>query len=269
MFAGATGTALLIIALAMLCGAGSLLAFRAQRREAAALRARTEFLTMVTHELKTPLAGVRLVGELLADGHVTDAGERAAWLARLNAEAARLGLIIEKVLDLGRLERGERAHAPAPLELNALVAETAALFAPLAERDGLTLRLAPCAAPAWVAADAGALRQALLNLLDNARKYGRGAIDVAVAAEDGTVAVAVRDHGDGVATSEREAIFARFARGAGHRHGAIPGVGLGLHLARAIALRHGGALVCRAPDTGPGARFELTLPALLGEEGAS
>lgn len=265
-FAGATGTALLIVALAMLCGAGSLLAFRAQRREASALRARTEFLTMVTHELKTPLAGLRLVGELLADGHVTDPAEQTAWLARLNAEAARLGLLIENVLDLGRLERGERAHAPTPLEVGALVAETAALFAPLAERDGLTLCVAPCAAPAWVAADAGALRQALLNLLDNARKYGRDAIEVQVAADDGNVVVSVRDHGDGVAVAEREAIFARFARGAGHRHGGIPGVGLGLHLARAIAARHGGTLVCRSPEAGPGARFELTLPALVGED---
>jgi signal transduction histidine kinase len=257
-FSGTTATAALIVALALLCGTGSLFAFRAWRREEDALRARTEFLTLVTHELKTPLAGVRLVGELLADGHVTDPGERAAWLARLNAEVARLGLLLENVLDLGRLQRGERAHAPAPIDAAAFARDTLALFAPLLERDGFAVHLrAP--APVVVAADAAALRQALLNLLDNARKYGKSPIEVAVDADGVHARVSVRDHGDGVPVRERDAVFARFARGAQHRHGAIPGVGLGLHLARAIAQRHGGTLTYRDAEGG-GACFELRLP---------
>jgi len=258
-FAGATGTALLLAALALLCGAGSVLALRAHRRAAESIRARAEFLTLVTHELKTPLAGVRLVGELLADGHVEDPAERAAWLARLGAETTRLSLLIENVLDLGRLERRERAHAPAPLDLGAFVADTLALAAPLLARDGFAL-LATQAEGLVVHADASTLRQALLNLLDNARKYGRPPVQVVVRHDGGEAVVSVRDHGDGVPAAERGAVFARFARGGAHRHGAIPGVGLGLHLARAIAERHGGKLVYREPERGAGACFELRLP---------
>jgi nitrogen-specific signal transduction histidine kinase len=78
---------------------------------------------------------------------------------------------------------------------------------------------------------------------------------------DGALAIGVRDSGPGVPPGEREAIFERFRRGAAHRHGSIPGVGLGRHLARAIVRHHGGDLVCAAPaDGGAGAEFVVTLP---------
>ncbi len=82
----------------------------------------------------------------------------------------------------------------------------------------------------------------------------------AIEAPDGSYRIGVRDFGGGVAEAERESIFARFRRGSAHRHGSIPGVGLGLHLARTIVRRHGGDLVCRAPDgDGAGTEFVFTL----------
>jgi signal transduction histidine kinase len=261
LLAGSTGTALLVAALALVCGGGSFLAVRALRREADALRLRTEFLTTVTHELKTPLAGVRLVAELLADDHVRDEAERRDWLRRLNAEAVRLGVLIENVLDLGRLDRGERGHTPERHDLAELVADTVALFAPLAERDGFAVRITVPRTPTLADVDRDALRQALVNVLDNARKYGRSPLEIAVHAEAGTVRITIRDHGDGVPPAERATIFDRFRRGAAHRHGSTPGVGIGLHLARAIAVRHGGTLACIDPPDGPGAQFEFRLPA--------
>ncbi len=119
-FIGPLGAILIAVALAVLCGVGSLFAARALRRERETLRLRTEFLATVTHELKTPLAGVRLVAELLADGHVKDEHERATWLRRLEGEAARLGMLIRNVLGLGRSERAEAHHAPERTELVAL-----------------------------------------------------------------------------------------------------------------------------------------------------
>ncbi|MBK8980594.1 MAG: HAMP domain-containing histidine kinase [Planctomycetes bacterium] len=263
LLSGPTGTALLVAALALVCGGGSFVAFRALRREAAALRLRTEFLTTVTHELKTPLAGIRLVAELLADDHVTGEPERRAWLGRLNAEAVRLGVLIENVLDLGRLERGDRPHAPERADVAALVADTAALFAPLAERGGFALRTELPGRALWADVDRDALRQALVNVLDNARKYGASPLDVAVRDGEETIEIAVRDHGAGIPDTERESIFDRFRRGAAHGHGAVPGVGLGLHLARTIAERHGGTLTCEAP-AGGGAQFVFRLPSVDG-----
>lgn len=256
---------LLTVVLALICASATAMAARAMRREREALQLRTEFLTTVTHELKTPLAGVRLVAELLAEGHVHDEGERATWLRRLEGEAARLGMLIENVLDLGRSERGEAPHSPERCELVALCEETLALVAALCERDGLELRATLARAPLAAIVDRQAFRQLLLNLLDNARKYGRPPIELSLASHGNEAVLGVRDHGDGVAPSERELVFERFRRGRAHAHGSVPGVGLGLHLARAIAERHGGTLDAQTAPDGHGACFVLRLP-LCGEE---
>jgi signal transduction histidine kinase len=111
-------------------------------------------------------------------------------------------------------------------------------------------------------ADASALQQALFAVCENARKYAAagGRLDVTTARGDGAFTIAVRDFGPGVPEREREAIFARFQRGSRERSGSIPGVGLGLYLARRIVQKHGGTLVCAAPREGPGAAFVFSLP---------
>jgi signal transduction histidine kinase len=113
------------------------------------------------------------------------------------------------------------------------------------------------AAPRPLAGDRGALQQALLNLLDNARKYGGSRVTLYAAPADGAYVIRVRDSGPGIPPAERARVFDRFYRGQAHRDGSVPGLGLGLHIARAIALAHGGELRCEdAPD---GASFSLTL----------
>lgn len=235
--------------------------FRAARRETAAVQKQSDFLTTVTHELKTPLASIRLLSELLADGRAR--GKESEYYGLLAVEAGRLGMLIENVLDLGRAERGERAFELRSLDLGDLVRETLRMFAPLCERDGLRVALHDDTAGATVRGDRAALVQALLNVLDNARKYAAAGETLDVTVENGTPAqlsVRIRDHGPGVPIGEREAIFARFARGQAQQHGSIAGVGIGLYLARSIARRHGGDLLCQSPRTGSGAEFVLTLP---------
>ncbi|MGE3174080.1 MAG: sensor histidine kinase [Planctomycetota bacterium] len=255
----ALAAAAALLAVLLACG---WLAGRAVRQEARAVAERVQFVTVVTHELKTPLAAIRLLAEMLVEGRAP-AGKVPDYYRLLAGEAARLSMLIENVLDLGRMARGERAYDLRPGDLGDVADEAAALFAPIAERDGLRflLHAADRAAPARF--DRGALLQALLNVLDNARKYGAagGAIALRVAVREGRCEVVVRDRGPGVPEAEREAVFAQFARGRAHRSGAIPGVGLGLHLAREIARQHGGALRCRAPqDGGPGVEFAFELP---------
>jgi signal transduction histidine kinase len=256
-----------------LLAAGSLLLFvfagstflllRTARREALAVRTRSEFLTGVTHELKTPLAAIRLIADVLQDDDV-EATRQRDYVALLAGETARLSTLLDNVLDLGRNERGERAYDLAPDDLAAAVRDALRTFAPLAQQAGLAVALHEGVAAAPAVFDAGALQQVLLNLLDNARKYGRsgGRIDVHTQRRGERFEVAVRDHGPGVPAAEREAIFAQFVRGAQHRHGSVPGTGLGLFLARTIAQAHGGTLVCEGRDDGPGAVFRLSLPML-------
>jgi signal transduction histidine kinase len=248
---------LLLIAL---CAGSAFFAVRALRREADALRAQAEFLTVVTHELKTPVAAIRLIAEVL-HGDEVSADKQRDYFALLAGESARLTMLIENVLDLGQQQRGERAFDARPGDLAAVVREAVALFAPLAERAGMQVELAEGAGVATAIVDGNALLQALLNVFDNARKYAAagGRIAVATAATASEFEVRVRDFGPGVPADEREVVFERFRRGRAHRHGSIPGIGLGLHLAQTIARRHGGELRCAAAD-GPGAEFVFTLP---------
>lgn len=250
-------------AVALLATLGASLWFgaRAMRRDLAALRLRSDFLTGVTHELKTPVASIRLIAEVLHDDPVEPARQRD-YFALLAGETARLSMLIDNVLDLGQIERGERHYEFAPLDLGELLQRTLALFAPLAERAGLAVQAQLPDEPLPAHADAAALGQALLAVLENARKYAAGGKHVTVRAErhQTVLVIEVRDRGPGVPAAEQEAIFARFVRGSQHRHGSVPGIGLGLHLARRIAERHGGSLRCLAPDHGPGALFVFTLP---------
>jgi signal transduction histidine kinase len=243
-------------ALLLAFGAAVTVQFRAARREAAAVRAQADFLTTVTHELKTPLASIRLLGEMLVEGRAR--GREADYYRMLAGEAGRLSMLIENVLDLGRVERGERAYEVRTLDVGAVVRETVELLAP--QILGVTFVGASTPVPARF--DRSALVQALISVLDNARKYGQPPIDVGVAACDrATARITVRDRGPGVPEAERERIFARFVRGVAHAHGSTPGVGIGLYLARTIVRRLGGDLVCGAPgDGGPGALFTFTLP---------
>ncbi|MFQ5507446.1 MAG: sensor histidine kinase, partial [Planctomycetota bacterium] len=259
---GPLGLGILIAALALFSGAGLWQLQRSLRKEAEAARVRSEFLTMVTHELKTPLAGIRLLAEMLEDGHL-EPGQLAGYHTRLSSESRRLGMLIENVLDLGRMERGERGFDFRPLELDGLLREARGLYGPIAERSRLEMSVSQGAARV-IQGDRDALLQSLRNVMDNARKYAAcgGRLDLRSAANGERCRILVRDYGPGIRAEERSAVFERFRRGSRHQDGSIPGVGLGLHLARSILRSHGGDLVAQSPaDGGPGACFCFTLPA--------
>ena len=249
---------------------GVVLTLRALQKERLAARARAEFLSAVTHEIKTPLASIRLLADVL-QSRQANAERSRRYHQRLASESARLTLLVENVLDLGRLERGERALDLRDEDLRDVAQEAVAVYEPLADRDGLAVRLSvpDVACPARV--DRGALLQVLLNLLENARRYAAdGArVDVQLSASAEEFRLIVRDYGPGIAPGDAERIFERFQRGHEAEHGGNPGVGLGLFLSRALARAHGGELRCQAPDdAGSGAQFVLTIPAYRAPAGS-
>jgi len=233
---------------------------RASRREAVAVAAHRDFVTNVTHELRTPLASIRLLAEMLAEGLAPH--RRKDHERMLLAESTRLSMLIENVLDLGRTERGARALEVEPTPVAALVEETAALLRPLLEADGREMTV-QVDEKATALADRSSLTQALVAVLDNARKYGAGPIGVEVERGPHGVSIQIHDEGPGVPAAEREAVFERFSRGSHHRDGSLPGLGIGLYLARTLVRRMGGELRCVDPGGRAGARFVFTLaPAL-------
>lgn len=234
------------------------------KRERAAMALRSEFLTSVTHELKTPLSSIRLFTEMLAEGRVDNEDKRREYHRLLAGEATRLSALVENVLDLGRMERGERSYDPRREDLGDLVDEAVELFRPIAEAEGLAIRLDRDDGVALpVSVDRTALMQCLLNLFENTRKYAAEGkvLQLRLERVDGEAQLRIQDQGPGIEASQRETIFERFRRGVSQKDGSIPGVGLGLYLARRILQTHGGDLQAVDPPSGQGgACFLLRLP---------
>ena len=251
LFAGALGVALV----------ASLATVRAVRREERAAAEREGFVAAVTHELKTPVAAIRLLAEVLERGGVEEPKVREL-AGRARGEAERLSRLIAGVLDLARLEQGGAAPRPhEPTDVNALAAEALATFRPVAESRGFTLELRPAPGDPTAPLERDAVLGALLGLLDNALKYSDqpGAIELEVDAAADGVRLAVLDRGRGVPAREARGIFEPFRRVGDELVRDRPGAGLGLALVQRIARAHGGRATCR-PREGGGSRFEIALP---------
>jgi len=230
------------------------------RREARFARDRSAFVASASHELRTPLAQIRLVVDMLRLDREKDPVRREASLALVDREVTRLQHLVDTVL---RFARGEtesdtgREPVDVAAEARAVVEE----FLPLARPRGATIVVQAPAAPV-VLLRAGAVRQVLLNLLDNAVKYGPAPQSITVTVEAlGTAGarLTVADQGAGVPETERERIWRPFERGSAATERAAGGSGIGLTVVRDIAERHGGRTwVDAAPDGG--ARFVVEFP---------
>jgi len=227
---------------------------------------RARFASAVTHELRTPLCTFRMYSEMLANGMVTEPAAQREYLSTLEREADRLSRVVENVLAWSRLEEGRFAsrrerHATAPL-----VERLAPTLRRRLVDAGMLLEVHvdDMAREAVLTTDEDAIGQILFNLVDNAAKYGKGgseAVELRVRAHDGAVHFDVRDHGPGVPAGHRHRIFAPFDRGAmPTASNDVPGVGLGLALARGLARDLGGELVLDE-TVRDGACFRLTLRA--------
>ncbi|MBI3449030.1 MAG: HAMP domain-containing histidine kinase [Acidobacteria bacterium] len=230
-------------------------------RERALAAARAEFIARVSHELRTPLTQIRMFAEtLLLDRARTDA-ERRRSLEIIDQEARRLGDLVENVLRFSRGERGDIHLAPRPRAVAPLVREIVSSFLPLARGRGVQVetRLDDAAVASL---DDDAMRQVLINLLDNAVKYGPTGQRVVVGAERGGagVRVWVEDEGPGVPEADRGRIWNRFERLARDRDRAVAGTGIGLTVVRDLVALHGGRAWVE-PASGGGARFVVELPA--------
>ena len=253
------------ILLALLGAATGLLVVAALqlRREQELTRMRSDFVAGVSHELRTPLAQILLFAETLRFGRVRSEEERLEAVEVIVQEGQRLMRLVENVLHFARASRGANAPAPRPVALAPLAAETVARFAPLADVAGSHVELS-CDDSAWALAEPGAIRQILLNLLDNAIKHGPPGqrIDVGVERDGRAVRLTVEDEGPGVAPDDRARVWLPFERGAGAdaRTGDAPGSGLGLAVVRELAAALGGRADVESGARG-GARFVVTLPA--------
>jgi signal transduction histidine kinase len=259
----ALGAALLALVLLSLVSGGYVLLRAARRERLDALR-KTDFVDNVSHELKTPLAGIRLEAELLAEGRLPDGPRRDRALRSILSESDRLERLVSNLLDFGRLERGRRKFVLQSVDLATLLAEMQNAQCTMHNGDGDIVHCAfgivHCERGFAALADPDAVRQIVLNLLDNAAKYAPGAPpEVSVRATGNGVELVVADRGPGVPRGLEEKVFERFFRADDALARGTNGSGLGLSIARGLARGMGGDLTCR-PREGGGAEFVLTLP---------
>ena len=230
------------------------------RREQQLIRLRTDFVASVSHELRTPLAQLRMFTETLLLGRIRSETERRRSLEILDQEARRLSHLVDNLLYVARGEAVPRPPNPEMLELAPALRELAESFAPLAASAGSTVELA-LAEGLQARVDRGALRQILLNLLDNAVKYGPrgGRITLSLEPNGGGARIRVDDQGPGIPRADRDRIWQRFARLDRDVDSEVAGSGIGLAIVRDLVEANGGSCgVETAP--GGGARFEVRLP---------
>jgi signal transduction histidine kinase len=243
----------------LLCaiGLGGWLIWRDLGRQVRLARQKTDFVSNVSHELKTPLTSIRMFSELLANNPDPDRQKRYSEI--IVNESSRLTRLINNVLDFARMERGEAKYEREVFDLNELVRETLRGFRPNFASDGVD------STPLPVLGDRDAIAQVLLNLLSNAEKYGDGRIDVTTQrSENGLAKVQVSDRGPGVPHGSEQKIFQQFYRAHNSLNSGIQGAGLGLTLARQIARANGGDVIY-GERSGGGSEFTIQLIAARAE----
>jgi len=244
---------------------GLLAAQRAFRRQWQLNEEKSNFVSSVSHELRAPIAAVRLMAENLARGKISGPERQDEYFHFIVQECRRLSALIENVLDFSRIEQGRKQYEFEPANLAALAEATVKLLAPYAAEKGVRLEFVPdLRAPiAELLLDGRALQQAIVNLIDNAVKHSPPGetVTVGIACPDGNVVhLWVADHGPGIPSAEHEKIFERFYRLGSELRRETQGAGIGLSVVKHIIDAHGGRIRVHS-EVGQGSRFTIELPA--------
>jgi signal transduction histidine kinase len=275
---------------------GLVAAWRAFNRQLQLSEMKSNFVASVSHELRAPIASVRLMAESLERGKVSEPAKQNEYFRFIGQESRRLSALIENVLDFSRIEQGRKQYDFEPTNLRSLLETTAKLMQPNAQERqiGLNLDLSNLqlansdanGAPAesQPTLDGRAIQQALINLLDNAIKHSRPGqtvtlgIEPAFSAENSTspslhysttppaegsatppIHFFVEDNGEGIPASEHEKIFERFYRLGSELRRETQGIGIGLSIVKHIVEAHHGRILVRS-SPGHGSRFTIELP---------
>ena len=268
------------VGLLLLTGVLTAIIIRNIQREHELARLRADFTAGVSHELRTPLAQILLFGETLTLGRTRSELERTRAAEVIVREARRLMQLVENTLQFSRADRPVVGLSPERMQLAPAIRDVIAGFEPLAAARDVEI-ISDLEENSTAMVDRAALRQMLINLLDNALKYGPRAqtIRISLSAPEQKVVlnaailaskqasvrhvvrITVEDEGPGIRGSDNEDIWVAFVRGKNGSNGTATGTGLGLAVVRELATRHGGSAWVEPGPGGRGSRFVLELPA--------
>jgi len=254
-----------LILFGLLLGAGVLFAQTTLRQQKIAVanltklnKAKSDFVSVVSHEFRTPLTGIQGFSEMIRDDDLS-MQDIKEFAADINDDATRLGRMITEMLDLDRMESGQMGGSRERVDLAAAARDTAERMGTNAPQHPLALELDAGTRPVW--ADRDRITQVITNLISNAIKYSPdgGTVTVGVGTSSGAAHFWVRDQGIGIAPDSLEAVFDRYSRIATVKTRSIQGTGLGLPIVREICQAHGGRAWAESV-LGSGSTFHVTLP---------
>lgn len=234
-------------------------------RELALERSRRELVAWVSHDLRSPLAGIRAMAEAMEDGVVTDPTDVKRYLHSIGEETARLAQLVDDLFELSRVTSGLAGIDPRPSSVADLISAGARAAEPLADAAGVELRLPPTSAtetlPPVVASESDAVR-VFGNLLDNAIRHtpGNGVVAISVATDDDCVSVSVSDECGGIPRDDLDQVFDVAFRGDAARSRSVAGGGLGLAIAKGLVEAQQGSIAVTNGDTG--CTFTVRFPLL-------
>ena len=233
----------------------------AMSRQAKVSDMKSEFLSRISHELKTPVSVIHAYAETLAAGRAPDPHVAREYHLTILSESERLADLIDRILHFSRMKSEEYPFRFQEVEPRIIVERVIELFHSRLEEAGFELAVDMQLDLPLVHADPQAISEAIANLLDNAVKYSKEQrwVGLKVWSEDGRILIEVADRGIGIGERDRELVFGRFYRASGKEIEETRGVGLGLPIVRHIIEAHGGEIRLDS-QLGVGSRFTLSLP---------
>ena len=251
----------LLVLLDVMILVGAWFLFRTVRREMQLARMQSDFVSSVSHELRTPLSLIRMFGETLEMGRVQSEEKKQEYYSTIVRETERLTGLVNNVLSFSRMESGKKAYQLTRVNLNSVITQVLSSYQSQLNYLGFTVQAELCDAPPDIMADPEALSEALLNVVDNALKYGRDQkwIRIRTGHTDRRVYVDVEDHGIGIAAEDQPKIFEKFYRVPGELMQKTRGSGLGLTLVQHIMDAHNGEVTVKS-RVGEGSTFRLSFP---------
>lgn len=240
---------------------GLILTVRTVSHELELARMKSDFVSTVSHEFKSPLTSIQQLAEMLQAGRIPSEERRQQYYDVLLEQSQRLSLLTDNILSLAKMEEGRKEFDFEVLDIRALLSEVASTVQDRVRHDGFIIELNLADSLPEVRADSTALAQAVTNLLDNAIKYSGEArkVVISTSARDQYLVIAVKDFGIGIKKEEIDKVFERFYRGGDELTRSVKGTGLGLTLVKEIVKAHHGK-VCVESAPGQGSTFSILLP---------
>jgi len=251
----------MFLLIAGILGFGLILSVRAVSHELELAKMKSDFVSTVSHEFKSPLTSIRQLAEMLQAGRVPSEDRRRQYYDVLVEQSERLTLLIDNILSLAKIEDGRRRFEFKSVEIEAFLTEA---IAPISDRvchEGFTIEMETDGVPHVIMADGAALSQALTNLIDNAVKYSGDSRRVILRSlvQGPDLVISVQDFGQGIHKDDQNKVFDRFYRGGDPLTRSVKGSGLGLALVKEIVDAHRGKVHVES-EPGAGSTFSIMLP---------